>query len=226
VIASIHQSAYLPWLGYFDRIASSDVFIVLDSVQYEKNSFINRNRIKTARGPLWLTVPVSARGHFQTTLMDLEIDNCKDWKSKHLRSIAQNYRKAPYFHGRFERLTQTYNFEDRLLTELCFRQLEFWLEQLQIPTRILRASKMNANGRKSELICNLCSEVGATTYLSGPLGRNYLDEDQFSVAGITVRYHDYVHPQYSQLFGAFMPALSVVDYWLNSDDLSLVRGGR
>lgn len=220
---SIHQPAYLPWLGYFDRIAASDVFIFLDTVQFEKNSFTNRNRIKTPQGPHWLTVPVLGQGHFDKTLIDLEIDGRQDWKKKHLRSIEQNYRRAPFFAERFDRLATTYAPAHRYLAELCFCQLAFWLHELRIPTRVLRASEMAIEGSKSDLVLALCRAVGATTYLSGTLGRDYLREDEFAAAGIALSYQDYAHPTYPQLYGAFAPALSVIDFWMNCADLGAFR---
>src|SRR6202040_3775048 len=104
MILSIHQPAYLPWLGYFDRIARSDKFVYLDNVQFERNSFINRNRIKTPHGPIWLTIPVRLKEHFNRTIADIEIDAQQDWKRKHLRSIEQNYRRAPDFTKKLARL--------------------------------------------------------------------------------------------------------------------------
>src|SRR5450631_1867991 len=101
MIVAIHQPAYLPWLGYFDRIAASDLFIFLDTVQFERNSFTNRNRIKTASGPIWLTVPVRLRGHMEKILNEIEIDNTKGWKKKHLRAVEQNYHRAPMFAKNF-----------------------------------------------------------------------------------------------------------------------------
>src|SRR5215470_5119272 len=97
MVLTIHQPAYLPWLGYFDRIAQSDAFIFLDNVQFERNSFTNRNRIKTANGPIWLTVPVRLNGHLDQTILATEIDERRDWRRKHLRAIEQNYRRAPCF---------------------------------------------------------------------------------------------------------------------------------
>ena len=223
MILGMHQPAYLPWLGYLDRIAASDAFIFLENVQFEKNSFTNRNRIKTPKGPLWLTVPVLSRGHLQKTLIDIEIDGQRDWKKKHLRSIEQNYRHAPYFAERFDRLAASYLIETSHLAELCYHQLKFWLKEFEISTRIIRALELPARGSKSDLILALCKCAGATTYLSGPQGRGYLREDDFSAAEIEVRYQDYVPLEYPQLFGEFVPALSVVDYWLNCADLNLFR---
>ncbi len=220
---AIHQPAYLPWLGYFDRIAASDLFIFLDTVQFEKNSFTNRNRIKTPQGPQWLTVPVLAQGHLAKTLAEIEIDNRQDWKRKHLRSIEQNYRRAPFFAERFDRLAQTYVPAHHFLAEFCFDQLVFWLHELKIPTPVMRASAMGVEGVKSDLVLALCRAVGATAYLSGALGRDYLREADFAAAGIALRYQDFSHPAYPQLYGPFLPALSVVDFWMNSADLGGLR---
>lgn len=214
MIVSIHQPAHLPWLGYFDRIASSDVFVFLDNVQFEKNSFTNRNRIKTPSGPLWLTIPVVTHGHRQN-LFDIRIDEKQPWQKKQLRSIAQNYRNALCFDDRMAKLEALYDRPAEGLAEFCHRQLLFWLKELGISTPVVRASELTVQGHKSDLVLALCQHLGATTYLSGPLGRNYLQEDDFERAGIAVRYHQYAHPTYPQLHGEFVPQLAIADYWLN-----------
>jgi WbqC-like protein family len=224
VVVTIHQPAYLPWLGYLDRIARSDLFIFLDTVQFERNSFTNRNRIKTADGPLWLTVPVRLRDHLNTTIADVEIDGQRNWKRKHLSSIAQSYRHAPDFSSRYERLAAVYASDTSRLAELCFDQLKFWLAELDIATRVVRASELPVEGRNSELVLALCRHAGARAYLSGPFGRDYLQEHAFAEAGIEVRYHDYTHPHYPQLHGDFVPALGIVDYWMNCPDAGLFGG--
>jgi hypothetical protein len=218
MIVSIHQPAYMPWLGYFDRIARSDKFIYLDNVQFERNSFVNRNRIKTPTGPIWLTVPVRLEEHFNSTIADIEVDARKNWQRKHLRSIAQNYCRAPKFGEKFNKLAGFYEPTVRSLADFCFSQLLFWVNELGITTEILRASTLPVDGHKSELILNLCKHLGATSYLSGPLGRNYLHVDEFTAAGIDVGYHDYVHPQYPQMHGDFVPAMGIVDYWMNCSE--------
>jgi hypothetical protein len=218
MIVSIHQPAYLPWLGYLDRIARSDVFIFLDTVQFEKNSFTNRNRIKTANGPLWLTVPVLSQGHIGKTLRDLEIDNRQDWRSKHLRSIEQNYRRAPFFADRFARLKTLYSQVQNSLTELCFEQLKFWTVEFGLSARLLRASELAVQGTKSDLVLALAAAAGATDYISGPQGRGYLDEPSFRDAGIKLHYHDFSPRPYPQLYGEFVPAMAALDYWFNIAD--------
>lgn len=220
MIVSIHQPAYLPWLGYLDRVRRSDVFVFLDTVQFEKNSFTNRNRIKTANGPIWLTVPVLLQGHSSKSIKEIAIDERRDWRKKHLRSLEQNYRRAPGFPEKFDRLRRQYTAVS-VLADFCFSQLSFWLDELGVRTRIVRASDLNVSGAKSDLVLSLCRAVGGTTYLSGPQGRDYLDERSFASAEISIRYHDYQHPRYPQLYGEFIPAMGVADYWFNSPDLEL-----
>lgn len=217
MIISIHQPAYLPWLGYFDRIAKSDVFIFLDNVQFEKNSFTNRNRIKTPNGPLWLTVPVKLHGHLDRVIGEIEVDEAQNWKRKHLRSIEQFYHNAPQFPAKFDRVAASYAPRISLLAEFCYQQLLFWLSELKIETRILRATEMIATGQKSDLVLALCKEAGATTYISGPLGKGYLQEEDFSAAGIQVEYQDFRPTEYPQQYGNFIPGLSVLDYWMNAE---------
>jgi hypothetical protein len=223
LIVSINQPAYLPWLGYFDRIAQSDLFVFLDSVQFERNSFANRNRIMTPNGALWLTVPVHLAGHLSMTINDVEIDVRQQWCRKHLRSIEQNYRNAPAFAEKFARLAASYPPKMNRLAELCFAQLKFWLDELGITTPIVRASATGVSGRKSGLVLALCKYFGATGYLAGPLGRGYLRESEFAAQGIAVRYHDYVPLPYPQFYGNFEPALAILDYWMNCDEPNLFK---
>jgi hypothetical protein len=217
MIVSIHQPAYLPWMGYLARIAASDIFIYLDTVQFEKNSFTNRNRIKTANGPIWLTVPVLQQGHIGKPMTELLIDPRQDWRKKHLASIANSYRRASGFARRYPLLERLYAADTPLLADLCYDQLLFWLAELGIKTKVLRASSLPVEGSKSDLVLALCRHVHATEYISGPLGRGYLQEQDFAAAGIAVHYQQFAHPQYSQLYGEFQPAMGIVDYWMNVD---------
>ena len=228
MIVSIHQPAYLPWLGYFDKIARSDIHVFLDNVQLEKRGFTHRNRIKTPQGPQWLTIPLHTHGHRESDISVTLIADDSRWWEKHLKSISQNYCRAPYFSTRFPRLEQLFveSCEDDRLSGLCFRQLRFWLDEFQIPTRIVKASQLSVKGRKSGLMLAYCQELGADTYLSGTLGRNYLQENDFSTGGISVRYQDYVHPVYPQLHGDFVPAMSILDYWFNCSDTGLFGGSK
>ena len=216
MIVSAHQPAYLPWLGYFDKIAQSDVFVLFDDVQFEKNSFTNRNLIKTATGPSWLTVPVKAGRHIDRTMIGLEIANEHQWKDKHLKAIIQNYRKAPHFSFCYPHLLALFESDDATLLELCDRHLAFWLKQLEITTSVRPLSTLGLQSRKSTLVLDACLALKADRYISGALGRDYLDLAAFSAAGISVEFQRFVHPRYSQLYGDFVPNLSIIDFWMNT----------
>lgn len=216
MIVSINQPAYLPWLGYCHRIAVSDLHIVLDHVEFEKNSFVNRNRVRTDVGWCWLTVPVKTKGHFGELPIDrIQIDNRIDWSKKHLRTLQQYYRGAPHFAEHEAFLAEVYSTRWDALAGLCEVLTEHFLSGLGINTPLERSSEMQVEGARDELVLNLCRAVGATTYLSGPLGRRYLREELFERAGITVRYHDYVHPAYPQRHEPFQPFMSVFDLIAN-----------
>lgn len=215
MILSAHQPAYLPWLGYFEKIMCADVHVYLDSVQFEKNSFINRNRIKTPQGPQWLTVPVKVKGHISSTLLDTLIDDAQLWRNKHLKSIEMNYRKAPYFEKCFPALQELIHIPESRLCELCWDHLQFWLSEFGIKTQVVRASELPVSSKKSDLVLDLCRHLGASRYLSGILGRDYLNETVFADAGVAIEFQDFNHPRYPQLWGEFEANLSVVDYWMN-----------
>lgn len=219
MILSAHQPAYLPWLGYFEKIARSDVFVYLDTVQFEKNSFINRNRLKTPQGVKWLTVPVKLKGHIDSNLMETQIDDAQPWRIKHLKTIEMNYRKAPFFLVRFPALQNLILEPEQLLSEMCWQQLMFWLSELNITTKVVRSSELAVNSSKSDLVLDLCKYFEADHYLSGAFGRDYLDELAFTASGVKVEYQNFKHPVYSQLWGEFEPYLSVLDYWMNCSEL-------
>ncbi len=213
---SAHQPAYLPWLGYLDKIDRADIFVFLDTVQFEKNSFINRNRIKTPQGEQWLTVPVKVKGHTTNQVSDILIDSSRDWRSKHLKSIAANYARSSQFKLEFPKIELLLGEKENLLTELCWSHLQYWVKTFGIATEIVRSSSLPFMGYKSELILNLCKHFDVNNYLSGPLGKQYLIDSEFEQSDIEIEYLDYDSPQYPQLWGNFIPNLSVVDFILNS----------
>lgn len=223
MIVSINQPAYLPWLGYFQRIAVSDLHIVLDHVQFEKNSFTNRNKARTANGWCWLTVPVRTRGRFGNVPINrLEIDNTARWRESHWRTIEQNYAQAPFFDAHAAFFEGVYRREWLYLADLCREITGYLLEAFGIRTPLRYSAQMPVSGRKDELVLELCRQVGAKTYLSGALGRNYLREELFRAAGIAVKYQDYHHPTYPQARGgAFQPYMAAIDLLFNCGPESL-----
>lgn len=223
MIVSINQPAYLPWLGYFHRIAVSDLHIVLDSVQFEKNSFTNRNKVRTADGWHWLTVPVRTSGLFGALAIDrVEIETRAEWQKKHWQTLRQSYGRAPYFAAHapfFEEMYDACRWTH--LADLCQAMTAYLVEAFGIETPLRTSSQMEVEGAKDELILNLCREAGATTYLSGALGRNYLRERLFLEAGIEVVYQDYAHPVYPQRATPFLPYMAAVDLLFHCGPRSL-----
>jgi hypothetical protein len=221
MIVSIHQPAYLPWLGYFHRIAISDAHIILDHVQFEKNSFTNRNKVRTADGWCWLTVPVKTAGHFgNLPISRIDIANYRHWAASHWKTLRLNYSKAPFFDQHSVFFRNLYNHAWCKLTDLTAEINGYLLNAFCIATPLYLSSQMKVPGRKDELILNLCRELGASTYLSGPLGRNYLREQLFRQHGVAVEYDDYRHPIYPQTDSGFVPNMAAVDLLFNAGPAS------
>lgn len=215
VILSAHQPACLPWLGYFHKIALSDKFVILDNVQFEKNSFINRNKIKTAQGVIWLTVPMLISGHIQKTISGIEINNRIDWRKKHWKSIYFNYKKAPYFHRYVDFFEGFYKKEWTKLYNLIEYMLFFFIKELGIKTVFYKQTNLQLQSKKQELILDLCKQLKANVFIFGALGKNYADVDAFRRNGINVYFQDYRHPIYPQLWGDFISHLSIIDLLFN-----------
>lgn len=220
MIISIHQSAYLPWLGYIHKVMLSDVFVYFDTTQFEKNSFINRNKIKAPNGTPWLTVPVLTKGHFDMSLKEMEISEPSVLK-KHWKSIEQSYKKAPYWGEYSQELKKLYKKEYKNLSNLCYDQLLLINDMLEVDTKVIKASDLKQfDSKKDELVLDICKELGATHYISGKMGKGYLDVNEFKREGIEVIFQEYNHPSYSQLWGDFAPYMNIFDLIFNEGSRS------
>jgi hypothetical protein len=215
------QPGYLPWLGYFDLLNKADVFVHYDDVQFDKNGWRNRNRVKGARGPVWLTVPVRHSGRAGQPILDVEIDDHQNWRHKHLATISQFYARAPYVQAILPKLTELLKRPWCRLVELDLAIIDWLAAELGIVTDRNRASQLGIGGDQSGRLLNLCRHFGATRYLSGDAARDYLDVARFSAAGIEVHWHNYAHPRYDQLHGTFVSHLSVLALILNMGPDSL-----
>jgi hypothetical protein len=216
VTVSINQPAYLPWLGYFERIARSDLHIVLDHVQFEKNSFTNRNKVRTKEGSTWLTVPLATTGRFgDLPIRSLEFAANDSWSKKHWATLRMNYARAPYFDAYAPAYERLYAHPWSGFMPMVRAFLEQHLRDLGIATPLMFSSEMKVHGAKSELVLNLCRRVAADRYLSGAMGRVYLDETSFTAAGISVAYQAYCHPTYAQCQPGFVSAMGVLDLLFN-----------
>lgn len=219
-VIAIHQPNFLPWLGYFYKILKSDIFVFLDNVQYTKNSFINRNKIKTSKGELWLTVPVSF--NFGDKINEVRINNSLDWRDKHLKTLEVNYKKSYYFKEIYDLIKSTYYKKDWLyLKDLNIDLILTICEYLNLKRKFINASELGVEGRSTELLISIVKNVGGDIYLSGFGGANYQDILSFEKVGIKLIYYDFKHPIYKQLWGDFMPNLSIIDLLFNYSKQSL-----
>jgi len=220
---TIHQPEFLPWLGFIDKIRQCDIFVLLDSVQFEKNYFQNRNRIRTAWGAAWLTVPIFTKGFFGQTIREVRIQNGESWQKKHVQSLTQHYASAPFFKEYFPGLRELYGQPWDNLAELNISIIRWMAGAFGLSRRFIRSSELNVSGKRTELLLNICKAIGATSYLSGISGRDYLDEPLFTGAGVAVKYQDFHHPVYPQRYEPFEPLMSGVDLLLNAGPESLRR---
>ena len=222
MIVSINQPAYLPWLGYFDRIVRSDIHVVLDHVQFEKNSFTNRNKIRTKEGSAWLTIPLSTKGKFgNLEIRNLEFASGGDWERKHWASLRTNYTRTPFFALYGSAYEKIYAGKPASFMAFVVAMLEQQLSDLRIATKILFSSQIPAVGHKSELILSICKFLGASVYLSGSQGRSYLDERAFYGSRIGLKYQDYKHPEYRQAWPGFESQMGILDLLFNHGPNSL-----
>jgi hypothetical protein len=215
MIVSIHQPNYLPWLGYFHKIANSEVFVLLDNVPYTRNSFINRNKIKTQRGANWMTLSVLTTGRSGQLIGEVEISNGTPLETN-WKTIKANYSKAPYFPDYKDKFESVYSKEWKNLADLNETLIRLNCEILGIrDVKFVRASELGACGKSTGLLINICKAVGGDTYLSGNGGKKYMDEGLFEKEGIKLKFSEFRHPVYSQLWGDFVPNLSVIDFIFN-----------
>ena len=223
---AVHQPHYLPWLGYLAKWAAADVFVFLDTVQYEKHGWQNRNRIKTAAGPRWLTVPVRAR--LGTPIAEVTLDAVQPWGERHRRAIEEAYAAASGLARHRAALREIYATPWERLVPLAVATAE-WLARavgITAPARLASSTGVAATEPTERLIA-LCRAVGADTYLAGRDGARYMDAARFTAAGIRVLYQDYAHPAYAQLHGEFAPNCSALDLLLTHGDdaLAILRAG-
>ncbi|ASJ74922.1 WbqC family protein [Granulosicoccus antarcticus] len=211
---AIHQPQYLPWLPYFQKISDADHFVLLDNVQYDKRGLQNRNQIKGPNGPLWLTVPVHAS--IDRRISSVRVADQK-WQEKHKRSIKQCYAKAAHIELYEKLLEPILSNEYEFLVDLNIAIIQIFLDFLEIRTNIIKASSLNAKGRKEELMINICKELNATRYLSGTGAREYQSDIQFKEQGIQLEYHVSEIPDYKQchMKNGFEKGMSIVDMILN-----------
>jgi hypothetical protein len=225
IIVSIHQPQYLPWLGYFDKIDKADKFVFLDIVQFKKNEWQNRNKIKTARGWQWLTVPVLHK--FPERINEVKINNSVRWQHIQKQSIISNYSRARYFKKYFSFLEEIFSLKWDFLSSLNIVTIKKLVEILGIKTDIHIASELGKfPDDPDDRLINIVKILRGTHYLAGSGGKNYMNIGKYAEEGIEVISQVFYHPQYKQLFQDFQSNLSVIDLIFNhgENSLQIIRG--
>ena len=223
MIVSIIQPALFPWLGYFDIIKKSDIFVFFDNVKFEKRNWQMRNKINvlTKNDESWIWVNIPTRDVTQQTLIkDALIDNTKDWKKKHLHTFHSHYGKD------FDDIQFLLDIYEKTWGKICDFNIEFiskCCDFLEIESEMIRASNLDVDGKRSQLLLEICKKLGATEYLSGPAAKEYLENDKsiFEKEKIKISYHDYKHPIYNQRGKTFIEKLSILDLLFNEKNESV-----
>jgi hypothetical protein len=227
LIVAIHQPQYLPWLGYFHKIDQADVFILLDNVQYKKNEWQNRNKIKTANGWQWLSIPVHYK--FPEKINKVKIDHQKRWQHKQRQAIISNYNRAHFFPAYQDFLTELTTTNWANLAEVNIFTVRELAKLLDIKTSIIAASELGDFPiAQDERLINLIQHLNAKTYLAGQGGKDYMQLGKYRQAGIEVIFQQFQHPVYRQLFNGFEPYLSVIDLLFNygPGSMKIIRGDK
>jgi hypothetical protein len=218
---SIHQPNFIPWIGYFYKIYSSDIFVILDDVQYTKNGFTNRNKIRTSNGMGWLTVPIVSS--FGQNINKVKIHDKEFNIKKIIKSIEQNYNKSSYFDNYFKDISYILNVSGENLCKINIDLIKYIVDVLKIDTEILISSELkNINGKSTDRLVSICKNVGATSYFSGFGGMKYQEENMYNKNNIDLVYTDFNHPIYEQRWkNEFIPNMSIIDLLFNNGPFSL-----
>lgn len=217
-VVAIHQPTFLPWLGWWDKLARSDVFVLLDDVQFPKKggTWTNRVRILVGGEPAWLTVPVDRTYHGVRRIREMRIDDTSRWRTKMLRTIAANYTRAAHFNDVFPVVEEILAADTCSLAELNERGIRKLGASLNLNTdRLVRQSDLGVSGARTQLLVLLCQAVGASTYLTGDGAGDYLSEAELAASDIALLEQQFVPPSYRQLAPDHVAGLSIIDALMN-----------
>ena len=217
--AAIIQPSFIPWRGFFDIIHDVDVFVFLDDVQYTKQDWRNRNRIKTPGGTKWISVPVV--GGTKQLIHETRIDYSQDWRTRHIKTIHHSYAASPFYTSYRDTLLQIYKEKFETISELNIFATKLISRLLGIDVEYVRSTDLRTEGAKDDKLIDICNKIGADVCLSGPKAQNYIDVAKFEHAGILLVYKNYdSYPEYPQLWGAYDLYVSVIDLLFNCGENS------
>ncbi len=217
MIVSISQPTLFSWIGYFNIIKNSDVFVFLDTVKFKKQCWQNRNKLKLVSKDgdsfFWIKMPVKSPTS-DMLIKDVYIDNTIDWKNDHKKTFLNNYGKE---YEEIEFLQEIYKQNYEKLVDFNIEFITKCCKFLEIDTKLIKSSNMNCDGKKGDLVLTICKSLGATEYLSGAAGSNYLEDyrKKFDENNIQIIYHDYIDPIYEQRGKQFIEKLSILDLIFN-----------
>ena len=218
---AIHQPQFMPWLGYLDKIDQADLFVVLDSVQFKKNEWQNRNRIRTAQGWQWITVPVLHK--FGQRLDEVRINQQRDWQGRHLRALEMHYGRAPHRDQYLKGLREIYQHSWDRLKDVNLAVIQWLLDAFGIKTPLRLASQMHLRNEPTDRLIDICRTVGARQYLVGPGAANYMDRTRFDASGVRLEEQHFQHPIYPQCYEPFVPGMAAIDLLLTCGDEAISR---
>lgn len=221
---AIHQPEHLPWLGFFHKMVKSDIFVILDNVQFRKNYYQNRNKVRISTGWSWVAVPITHT--LKTLIKDVAISDNPNWKRKWHNMIYLSYKKSPFFDAYYKDIDSALHADCGSLSEFNIILIKLLCKFLNINTRLVYASQIGVSGSGSGLILDICKKLNATIYISGVSGREYLKLDDFVRENIEVIFQEFHHPIYKQLYEPFIPCMSTIDLLFNHgyDSLDIING--
>lgn len=230
-VAVIRQPEFAPYLGFFHRFLHADLYVVLDHVpfvQHTSRAWTHRDKIKTPQGERWLTISVG-KTPLNTPINAVKLSAAHDWRTDNLRLLEANYRKAPFFRTIFPEVARLYGEPTEHLSAFNLRFIEWLMDALGVRIPHVRSSELEPVGTKNELLVDILKKVRADVYISGKGALDYFDPSPFDEAGIAVRWHQFAHPIYPQLHGAFIPNLSSLDMLFNcgiEDSARILRAAK
>ena len=215
-IVGVHQPNYLPYLGFFDKMAKSDIFVIYDDARFNSRDFQQRNRIRTSKGWQWLTVPVEKKA---IPIKEITIKNNADWSSVHFTAIRANYLKTPYYSIYENEIRRIYKKSYEKLIDLNMNLIHFLMNAFVIDTKIVFSSELCFTSKSTERLLEITETLGGDVYLSGPKGCDYMDVSSFEKKGIKVEFQDFKHPVYEQRYEGFVPNMSAIDALFNVGEM-------
>jgi len=218
-VVAIHQPNYLPWIGFFQKMALVDIFVILDTVQFSKDSYTQRTKIRTKEGWIWLTIPVDRKFYFRQ-INEVRLPGNSKWMKKHKTSVIANYAKTPFFDKNF--IERYYQNEFVKLQEFNEFGIFYLKDKFGIRTEVVRASELEVdkNLKSTELLVEIVKRVGGDVYISGIGGKKYIEEEKFEKEGIEIKYFEFKPFEYSQRWEGFEPYMSAIDLLFNMGEES------